>query len=252
MKKSTEQKINVNFVIEGFSCQGILYQEDNRFYLDVTSPIPNISYQPKKIICYQGNQIIVLHENLIRSKRIFPTFVVDNYERSFFYTFSFCLDGLQDFLSESEDRNGFVFSEQIKIDNDLYTCDCFNDTEKTLITIKSPCHSVEINRINFIVQRFVQLFTLLSYKRITCSSIHIVEEKEEYEFFSWMRKSFVGQRGRHYSLLHAGLVYKNCCWRNILVNFFERKHLFFKSCLNGYIDLIDGDSLFGHCKLPHN
>ena len=240
------QNLDVDFVVDGFPCQGILYQEDNTFYLDVTPSISNLSYGAIKITCRHDQQVFVLYKKQISSRRIFPEFVVENYERPVFCTFEFYLDGLQDFLSVSEFYEGKVFSENVKINNISYLCECVNDAEKTTVMITTSSQCVELDRINDIVLRFVQLFTLVSYKRVTCSSIHVVEDGMKYEFYSWIRKAFVGLKGRHYSLLHAGLIYKKCCWKNILVNFFEKKENLFESCLNGYIDLIDGDSLFAH------
>ena len=240
------QNINVDFIIGGFPCQGILHKEDNTFYLEVTSSIPTISYKPRTISCHYEKKLFVLHNNTILSKRIYPDFVVENYEYSFFKSFTINLDGLQDFLSEAEYHNGLVFSEKIKINNESYNCECYNDSKKTLIKIRALNHFVELEKINSIVLRFVQLFTLLSYKRIACTSIQIIDEEKEHEFFTWRNKTFEGQRGRHYSLLHAGLIYKNYCWKNILVNYFDTKRDFFENCLNDYIALIDTNSFWQH------
>ena len=235
------ENLDVNFVIDGFPCQGILNQEGNSFYLDVKTSFPTISYKPRKITCCHEQQVFVLYNNQISSRRIFPEFVVENYERSFFNTFEFCLDGLQDFLSVSEHYKGNVFCEQLKIDGVGYICECINDAEKTTVKITSPCQCVELGKIEEIVQRFVQLFTLLSYKRVTCTSIHIIDDGKKFEFFSWQCKSFSGNKNRHYSLLHAGLIYSKCLWTNILDNYFGTKNDFFELGLNGFVSLIDSD-----------
>ena len=242
------ENLDVNFVIDGFPCQGILNQEGNSFYLDVKTSFPTISYKPRKITCCHEQQVFVLYNNQISSRRIFPEFVVENYERSFFNTFEFCLDGLQDFLSVSEHYKGNVFCEQLKIDGVGYICECINDAEKTTVKITSPCQCVELGKIEEIVQRFVQLFTLLSYKRVTCTSICVVDDAEKYKYYSLMCKTFSGNKSRHYSLLHAGLIYSKGFWKNILDNYFESKNDFFESCLNGYISQIDTD-LFWEYKI---
>lgn len=238
----------VDFVIGGFPCQGVLNQDGNSFYLDVKSSFPSISYKPRKITCIHNQQVFVLYNNHISSRRIFPEFVVDNYESPFFGAFEFCLDGLQDFLSVSELYDGKVFSEKVVIDKISYLCECVNDAEKTTVKITPLRQRVELEKINGIVQRFVQLFTLVSYKRVACTSIHIVEDGKKYEFFSWRCKPFVGNKSRHYSLLHAGLIYSKGLWKNILNNYFGTKNDFFEACLNGYISQIDTD-LFWQCKI---
>lgn len=235
------ETLNVNFIVDGFPCQGFLNQEGNSFYLDVNSSFPNISYKPRKITCCHERHVFVLYGNQISSRRIFPEFVVENFERPFFSTFEFCLDGLQDFLSVSEFYEGKVFSEKVTINKISYHCECVNDIEKTTIKITSSCRHVELDKINDIVLRFVQLFTLVSYKRVTCSSIHIIDDGKKYEFFSWQCKPFLGNKKRHYSLLHAGLIYNKGLWKNILDNFFEVKNELFVFGLNGFISLIDSD-----------
>lgn len=240
------ENFEVNFVIDGFPCQGFLNREGNLFDLDVKSSLSTISYKPRKITCWHEHRAFVLYNNQIRSRKIFPEFVIENYETPFFKTFEFCLDGLQDFLSVSELYDGKVFSEKVVIDKISYLCECVTDAEKTTVKITPLCQRAELEKINGIVQRFVQLFTLVSYKRVTCTSIHIVEDREKHEFFSWRCKPFTGIKSRHYSLLHAGLIYSKGLWKNILDNYFGVKNDFFESCLNGYIDLIDGDSLFAH------
>lgn len=242
------ENLDVNFVIDGFPCQGFLNQDDNTFYLDVKSSFPTISYKPRKITCCHEQHVFVLYNNQISSRRIFPEFVVENYERPFFNAFEFYLDGLQDFLSVSEYYEGNVFCEQVKIDGVGYICECVNNAEKTIVKVTSPCQYIKIEKISGIVLRFVQLFTLVSYKRITCTSIHIVEDGKKYELFSLQCKPFSGNKRRHYSLLHAGLIYSNGWWKNILDNYFGTNSDFFASCLNGYISQIDTD-LFWQCKI---
>ena len=247
MRKKTEI-ISVSFIIDVFPCQGILNQEGNSFYLDVKSSFPTIFHKPPKITCYHEQQVFVLYNNQIHSRKLFPEFVVENYEKPFFSTFEFCLDGLQDFLSVSEFYEGKAFFEKVTINKVSYLCECVNDSEKTTVKITSPCQHVELDKINDIVLRFVQLFTLVSYKRVTCSSIHIIDDEKKYEFFSWRCKPFSGNKNRHYSLLHAGLIYSKGWWKNILNNYFEEKNEFFESCLNGYISQID-TGLFWQCKI---
>ena len=240
--------IDVNFIIDGFLCQGLLNRDGNAFYIDVKSSFPTISYKPRKITCYHERQVFVLYNNQISSREFLPEFVVENYERPFFNAFEFSLDGLQDFLSVSELYDGIVFCENIKIDGVRYFCECVNDAEKTNIKVTSPYHYVKLEKINDLVLRFVQLFTLVSYKRLTCTSIHIVEDGKKYELFSLQCKSFSGNKNRHYSLLHAGLIYSKGLWKKIFENYFETKNDFFESCLNGYISQIDTD-LFWQCKI---
>ena len=191
------------------------------------------------IVCCHKRQVFVLHNNQICSRRIFPDFVVENYESPFFNTFKFFLDGLQDFLSVSEHYNGNVFSEKIEIDKIGYLCECVNDAEKTTVKITSLCQCIELEKIEDIVQRFIQFFTLVSYKRIACTSICVVDDAEEYKYYSLICKTFSGNKRRHYSLLHAGKMYSNGWWRNVLKNYFETKGDLFESCLNGYIAQID-------------
>lgn len=238
------ENLDVDFIIDGFPCQGILNRDGNLFDLDVKSSFPAISYKPRKITCFHGQQVFVLYNNQIRSGKIFPEFVVENYERPFFNTFEFCLDGLQDFLSVSELHNGKVFSETVVIDGISYLCECINDAEKTIVRVKSICQSVELEKINEVVLRFVQLFALVSYKRVACTSIHIVDDGQKYEFFSWQCKSFSGNKNRHYSLLHAGQIYEKGLWKNILVNFFEKKNNISELGLVCFISFIDSDMFF--------
>lgn len=238
------ENLDVDFIIDGFPCQGILNRDGNLFDLDVKSSFPAISYKPRKITCFHGQQVFVLYNNQIRSRKIFPEFVVENYERPFFNTFEFCLDGLQDFLSVSELHNGIVFSETVVIDGISYLCECINDADKTIVRVKSICQSVELEKINEVVLRFVQLFALVSYKRVTCTSIHIVDDGQKYEFFSWQCKSFSGNKNRHYSLLHAGQIYEKGLWKNILVNFFEKKNNISELGLVYFISFIDSDMFF--------
>lgn len=240
--------LDVNFVIDGYPCQGILNRDGNSFYLDVNSSLPAISYKPRKITCFHEQRVFVLYNCQIRSRRIFPRFVVENYERPFFNTFEFCLDGLQDFLSVSELYDGKVFSEKVKINEIDYFCECINDVEKTTVKITSPYPCVELEKIEDIVLRFVQLFTLVSYKHVKCSSIHVVDDDEKYEFFSYQCGPFLGDRSRHYSLLHAGLIYSNGWWKKILDNYFESKGDLFESCLDNFIAQIDVE-LFWECKI---
>ena len=110
------ENIDVNFIIDGFLCQGLLNRDGNAFYIDVKSSFPTISYKPRKITCYHERQVFVLYNNQISSREFLPEFVVENYERPFFNVFEFSLDGLQDFLSVSELYDGIVFCENIKID----------------------------------------------------------------------------------------------------------------------------------------
>lgn len=234
-------KMDVNFIIDGFLCQGLLNRDGNAFYLDVKSSFPTISYKPRKITCCHERHVLVLYNNQISSRRIFPEFVVENYEKPFFNAFEFCLDGLQDFLSVSELYDGKVFREKVKIDGVGYLCECVNDAEKTSVKLTSLCQYVKLEKINDIVLRFVQLFTLVSYKRITCKSIHIVEDGKKYELFSLQCNPFSGNKSRHYSLLHAGLIYSKGLWKNILDNYFKTKNDFFELGLNGFVSLIDSD-----------
>ena len=83
------ENLDVNFVIDGFPCQGFLNQDDNTFYLDVKSSFPTISYKPREITCCHEQHVFVLYNNQISSRRIFPEFVVENYERPFFNAFEF-------------------------------------------------------------------------------------------------------------------------------------------------------------------
>ena len=242
------ENLDVDFMVDGFPCQGILYKEENTFYLDITSSISNISHGARKITCYHKQQVFVLYNNQISSRRIFPEFVVENYGRPVFSTFEFCLDGLQDFLSVSEFHEGNVFFENVKINNISYLCECVNDAEKTTVKITTSSQCVELDRINDIVLRFVQLFTLVSYKRVTCSSIHIIDDGKKYNLISGQCKLFSGDKSRHYSLLHAGLIYSNGWWKNIFDNYFGTNVNLFDSCLNGYIAQIDVD-LFWECKI---
>ena len=242
------ENFEVNFVIDGFPCQGFLNREGNLFNLDVKTSLPTISYKPRKITCWHEHRAFVLYNNQIRSGKIFPEFVIENYETPFFRTIEFCLDGLQDFFSVSEYYEGKVFCENVKIDGVVYFCECVSDVKKTTVKIASPYQSVKVEKINGIVQRFIQLFTLVSYKRITCMSIHIVDDGKRFEFYSWRCKSFSGNKSRLYSLLHAGLIYNNGWWKDILVNYFGSKKEFFELCLNGYISQIDTD-LFWDYKI---
>lgn len=238
------ENLDVNFIMDGFPCQGVLGRDGCLIDLNVKSSFPAISYKPRKITCGHGRQVYVLYNNQVRSRKIFPDFVVENYERPYCGTFEFCLDGLQDFLSVSEFYDGKVFSEKVVIDKVSFLCECINDAEKTTIRITSLCQRVELETINEIVLRFVQLFTLVSYKRVTCTSIHIVEDGKKYELFSWRCKSFSGNKSRHYSLLHAGLIYNNDFWKGILVNFFEKKNNISELGLEGFISFIDSDMFF--------
>lgn len=242
------ENLEVNFIMDGFPCQGFLNQDGNSFYLDVKSSFPTISYKPRKIACYHDQQVFVLYSNQISGRRIFPYFVVKDYERPMFNTFEFCLDGLQDFLSVSEFYGGKVFCEKINIEGVEYLCECINDVKKTVVKVTSIYPSIKLEKINDIVLRFVQLFTLISYKRIKCTCIHIVEDGKKYELFSLQCEPFSGNKNRHYSLLHAGLIYSNGLWKDILDNYFESKNHSFVSCLNGYISQIDTD-LFWQCKI---
>lgn len=230
---------HVDFIIDGFPCQGVLNQNVNSFYLDVETPIPKISYSPRKICCFGDKQIYVLYENKISSDRIFPDYIVEDYEMPNINSFEFHLDGLQDFLSVAEFHSGLVFDEILKINDEEYKCVCLNDSDKTVIKITSMYHWFELKNINDIVQRFIQLFTLVSYKRITCTEIYVVDNGKKFKFHLWKCGAFTGNRERHYSLLHAGLIYSSSSWKKILANFFEKKKSFFESCLNGFMAQID-------------
>lgn len=242
------ENYDVDFVLGGFPCQGILNRVGDSFYLDVKSSFPTISCQPGIIICLHEQHVFVLHNNQIYSRRILPEFVVEFYEKPVFNDFEFCLDGLQDFLSISKRSVDKLFSELMKIDGVEYLCECINDAEKTTVKIISSTQSVELEKINEIILRFMQLFTLVSYKRVTCTSIHIVDGGKKYELFSLLCKPFSGNKNRHYSLLHAGLIYHNGWWKNILDNYFGANGVLFNSCLNGYIAQIDTD-LFWEYKI---
>ena len=240
--------LDVDFIIGGFPCQGILNREGDSFYLDVKSSLTTISCKPRVIACRHEQQVFVLYNNQIYSRRILPEFVIEYYETPFFATFEFCLDGLQEFLSISGNSIDKVFDELVKIDGVEYLCECINDVEKTTVKITSYSQCVELEKINEIIQRFMQLFTLVSYKRVTCISIHILDKGKKYRFFSLLCKPFSGNKNRHYALLHANLIFSNGWWKNILDNYFGTNCDLFKSCLNGYIAQIDTD-LFWEYKI---
>lgn len=71
---------NVTFKLDGFTYQGSLHLEDKSFYLDSKTCLPAISYNPRKIVCYTGNQTYVFWKNSISSRRILPEFVIQGYE----------------------------------------------------------------------------------------------------------------------------------------------------------------------------
>lgn len=238
----------VLFKLDGFSCRGELNLEEKSFCLKMHQPVPNISYTPRKITCFAENGVYVLYGNKFSSKQVFPAFVVKDYEYNAYSCFEMNLDGLQDFLSVSEFHDGFVFCENVEIGGVKYSCECANNSDYTTVRVKTAGQWVPLEKIEGIVQKFIQFFSLISYKKITCTSVKIIEGNQKYEIGTLIQKKYIGDKNWCSSLLHAGLICSENLWKGILRNFFENKEEIFQKCLTGILAQVES-GLFWEYKI---
>ena len=241
----------VQFKLDGFSCQGELNLEERSFCLNMYQPVPNISYTPRKITCFAQTHIYVLYDNEFSSKRVLPAFVIKDYEYNAYSCFEMDLDGLQDFLSVSEFHDGFVFCENVEIGGVKYSCECANSSDYTTVRVKTVGQWEPLEKIEGIVQKFIQFFSLISYKKITCTSVKIIDGNQKYEIYTLIQKKYTGDKNWCSSLLHAGLICSKKLWKGILRNFFEKedgKEEIFQKCLTGILAQVESD-LFWEYKI---